>query len=361
MPTLFDGHARHANCYLIIAEKAAELFVREATQAKGVAIFDHNQEQIEVALEWVQQQGETHERDLVLASFIEAISATGTLRYNIRNKLIPLLKQRISAAQRLGLKDMEADAYDDLGIKHAYLGYLRQAIEFFQMARTIALEVPNRALVGDINNHIRLAHKQLKGHQQQSAKILTLFRLPLLHVKHWFSVLAKNPFMEIMVLNKIAGVYLEWGRLNAAATLFHRAILLSKEQSYRFGELDASIGLLHLEMLKGVAKGSAFTPLPFEDNREFEWSNDLLVLEALLDLVPAIQSAEIMAQSLRKNNDLRAIEIYQQLDQILLDTDKILLASEQKSEHKQELFISGLTTIKETIIAIIQLAYSSGE
>lgn len=360
MSTLFDAYARYANCYLLIAEKAAELFVREPTQAKGVAIFDHNREQIEAALEWVQQQEETPERDFVLASFIDALSAIGMLRYSIREKLIPLLEQRISAAQRLGLKDMEADAYDDLGIKYAYLGYLQQAIELFEMARVIALEASDRALIGDIENHIRLAHKQLKGHQQQPAKILTLLHLPVLHVRQLFAVLTRNPFMEIMVLNKLASIYLEWGRLNVAATLFHRAILLSKEQSYRFGELDASIGLLHLEMLKSVTTGNNFTSIPLKDSREFEWSNDLLVLETLLDLAPAIQGAEIMARSLQKNNDPRAIEIYEKLDRILSETEKIMMASQQNLGHRGEIFFSGLTTIKDTIAAIIEL-YSGGD
>lgn len=360
MPTLFDAYARHANCYLLIAEKAAELFVREPTQAEGVAIFDHNREQIEAALEWIQQQEETPERDLVLASFIDAVSAIGMLRYSIRDKLIPLLEQRISAAQRLGLKDMEADACDDLGVKYAYLGYLQQAIELFEMACVLALEASDRVLIGDIMNHIRLAHMQLKGHQQQPAKILTLIHLPVLHFRQLFAVLTRNPFMEIVVLNKLASIYLEWGRLNVAATLFHRAISLSNELSYRLGKLDASLGLLHLELLKSVTKGSNFSPLPLEVNHEFEWSNDLRVLETLLDLAPAIQNVETMAQSLQKNSDPRAFKIYEQLDRILSEMDKITLASQQKLEHRQEVFLSGLTTIKETITSIIKL-YSGGD
>ena len=179
MPTLYDAHVRHAHLYLLLAEKAGELFVKESTQSKGVAIFDHNRGQIEAALEWVEHQDDTRERDLVFVSFVDALSATGMVRYSIKEKLIPLLEQRVSAAQRLGLKDMEADACDDLGIKYAYLGYLRQAIEVFETARTIASEASDKDLVQDIEDHIRLARKQLKMHNQQPAKILTLFQLPL--------------------------------------------------------------------------------------------------------------------------------------------------------------------------------------
>jgi len=152
MPTSFSAHARHVNCFLLIAQKSAELYVQRTTQAKGVAIFDHNQEQIEAALEWVQHQDVTREIDLTLALFIEALSTVGMLRYSFRARLIPLLEQRVSAAQRLGSKSMEADAYDDLGIKYAYLGYLSQAIGLFETARVIALEESDKVLVRDIVN-----------------------------------------------------------------------------------------------------------------------------------------------------------------------------------------------------------------
>lgn len=183
MPALFNAYVRHVNCFLMIAQKSAELFVQSPTQSKGVAIFDHNQEQIETALEWVQHQDVTRERDLILALFIEALSAVGMLRYSVRARLIPLLEQRVSAAQRLGLKGMEADAYDDLGIKYAYLGYLRQAIELFETARTIAIEVSDNALVRDIDSHIRLAHKQLiKSERLPPTRLSNLFRLIIFKV-----------------------------------------------------------------------------------------------------------------------------------------------------------------------------------
>jgi len=356
MPNLYDAHARHVHLYLLLAEKAGELFVKDLTRSKGVTNFDQNRGQIEAALEWVVGQGETRERDIVLATFINALSALGMVRYSIKDKLIPLLLQRVSAAQRLGLKDMEADAYDDLGIKYAYLGYLRRAIEVFETAHAIASETSDKELVRDIENHLQLARNQLKGHKQQPGKILALLLpLPILQLKRWFAIVSKNPFMEIMVINQIASIYLEWGSLEAATSLFRRAILLSKEHAYRFGELDASMGMLHVEILKGPTMGEEFTSLPLEDNREFEWSNDLLVLETLLDLAPAIQTAETMAQSLQKNNDPRAAKIYKLLDQILAETDNILSGSQQESNNKQETFLSALTIIKDSLTAIMKM------
>jgi tetratricopeptide (TPR) repeat protein len=219
--------------------------VKDSTRSKGVANFDQNRNQIEAALEWVEYQDETRERDLVLASFIDALSATGMVRYSIKDKLIPLLEQRVSAAQRLGLKDMEADAYDDLGIKYAYLGFLRQAIEVFEIARSIASDTSDKELMRDIENHVQLARKQLKGHNQQSGKkFALLLPLPLFQLKRWFAVINKKPFMEIMVINRIASIYLEWGRLDAATSLFRHAIRLSKEHAYRFRRVKSIHGLV---------------------------------------------------------------------------------------------------------------------
>jgi hypothetical protein len=113
-------------------------------------------------------------------------------------------------------------------------------------------------------------------------------------------------------------------------------------------------------MLKDVTTGNNFTPLPLVDNREFDWSDDLLVLETLLDLAPAIQGAETRAQSLQNDNDPRADEIYKLLDQILAETDKILLASQQETKRKQVVFLGSLRIIKDTLTAILKL-YSSND
>lgn len=354
MPTFLAAYTRHVNCYLFLAERAAELYVKESTQAKGIAIFDHNRGQIEAALDWVGHQDETRNRDLVLAAFIDALSATGMLRYSIRDKLIPLLEQRISAAERLGLRDMEADAYDDLGIKYAYLGHLRQAIEVFEMAAGIASEVSDKELLSDIEKHVDLARRQLDGHSQSRPppKIYGLPHMALLQLQRWIAVFSKNPFMEVTALNKLASKYLEWGSLNTATRLFQRAVVLSKEIFFRLGELEASMGLLHVELLTGA---QSFTSLPLAENGEFEWSNDLLVLETLLELGPVIQQVEAVANILDRKGDLRADQVYGGLDEILGEMDKLLLAVREMSEKKDEKLLSGMKAIRAILKNTVKL------
>jgi len=356
MPRLFDAHARHANCYLVVAEKAAELFVRESTQTKGIAIFDDNRWQIEAALEWVEQQEETRERDLVMASFVDALSGPGTLRYSIRDKLIPLLEQKIPIAQRLGAKDMEADGYDDLGIKYAYLGYHREAIRLFQEAASIASESSDKDLQHDIQNHLELARQQLQGRSQKPANILTLFPLAFFQIKRGIAKISKNPFMQITALIRVANIYLEWGRFDAAARLFRHALDLSRENSYYLGEMDAATGVLYAEILMGSQN---FTPLPLADNAEFEWSNDLLVMQTLLELGPVIQKVETIADYMKQNGDSRASQIYNGLDNIMAEMDKLLIAIQQESENKQEILVSCMTTIRDILAATMKL--SAGE
>jgi tetratricopeptide (TPR) repeat protein len=358
MPKLFDAHARHSNCYLVLAEKAAELFVRESTQTKGITIFDDNRGQIEAALEWVEQQEETHERDLVLAAFVDALSGPGMLRYSIRDRLIPLLEQRISIAQRLGAKDMEADAYDDLGIKYAYLGYHQEAIKLFQKAAGGASEASYKDLRHDIQKHLELARKQLQGRSQKPANVLTLVRLVFFQVKRGIAQVSKNPFMEITALNRVASIYLEWGWPDVAARLFQRAMNLSKENAYQLGELDAAMGLLYSEILMGSQN---FTPLPLAENVQFEWSNDLLVMQTLLELGPVIQKVETIAHHMKQSGDSRASQIYQGLDNIMAEMDKLLSAIQQKTENKQEILVSCMTAIRDILANTIILSSKENE
>lgn len=356
MPTFLDARTRHTNCYLHLAESAADSFAHESMQAEGIAIFDHNRVQIETALEWIQKLEETYVRDIAFVAFVDAFSAMGMLRYSIRDRLIPLMEQKIAVAQRLGMKDMEADAYDDLGIKYAYLGYLRQAIDLFQTARMIALQTSDQELLKDIENHIQQARSQLGGQIHLPVRLTGILKLLPLVLRLQIARFQKNPFVEVNVLNDIADIYLQRGKFDKAAKLFSRAIVLSKSNSYRLGQLDASMGLLQVEVMKQgeVAELSTALRVP-ELGDDFEWSNDLLFLQTMLELQPAIDTAERMAQSLAAKNLLRAKEIYELLDRIFAEMDLAQYAVQEKSDRKQEILLTSLTAIRDSLAHIIRL------
>ena len=139
---------------------------------------------------------------------------------------------------------------------------------------------------------------------------------------------------------------------DAAARLFQRAMNLSKENAYQLVELDAAMGLLYSEILMGSQN---FTPLPLAENVQFEWSNDLLVMQTLLELGPVIEKVETIAQHMKQSGDSRSSQIYQGLDNIMAEMDKLLSAIQQKTENKQEILVSCMTAIRDIVASTMEL------
>jgi tetratricopeptide (TPR) repeat protein len=357
MPSSYEAYWRHANLYLSAAEGADELFSKKLTQEKGITIFDQNREQIESAIEWIIHQDATSQTDILLSRFADALSSIGMVRYSVKEKLIPLIEQKIAAAQRLGWKDLEADSFDGLGILHAFLGYLQLSIQYFEMAYEIANRIGNEELKRNIQTHIRLAHKQLKKKNlPPTEKFPGLLRLILLRLRLLFAEIIKNPYTEITTLNSIANIYLDLRKWNSAIRHYQRAIAISKKHSYRFGELQASMGLLQAEMSKNMSRDELLSASRVSNlASDFEWSTDLSVFETLLEIAPAIQNAESIAIRLSRKNDPRTSEIYKQLDQIMIRTSEIVSAASERSTQKHEVFIAGLKGIKDNLASITEI------
>jgi tetratricopeptide (TPR) repeat protein len=225
MPSLYDAFWRYANLYLSVAVGADQLFSKEITQEKGISIFDQNREQIDGALDWITHQEPTSQTDILLSHFADALSSVGMVRYSVRERLIPLIERKIASAQRLGWKDLEADSFDGLGILYAFLGYLQQAIQYFEMAYEIADQSGYEELKRDIQAHIRVAQEQLKKKSiLPSAKFSNLLRLMLLRLRLLFAKINKNPFTEIAILNSIANIYLDLGKWDLAIQDYQQAI-----------------------------------------------------------------------------------------------------------------------------------------
>ena len=196
MPSIHDARWRFANHYLSVAEEADQFYSREITQEKGVSIFDQNRGQIESVLAWMTEQDPDERIDIFLARFVDAISSIGLIRFSIKENLIPLHERKIAAARNLGWKDLEADSLDGLGIVIAYLGYLPQAIHYFESAYEIAKQTDDKDLKRDIQAHILLAKKQLKNRGKPvKMKLLDLVRLIPLQFKFLFASIIENPFI----------------------------------------------------------------------------------------------------------------------------------------------------------------------
>lgn len=358
MPSLYGAYWRHAILFLSVAERVDQLFSKELTQEKGISIFDQNMEQIESALEWITHQDPTNQTDTLLAQFVEALSAVGMVRYSVKEKLIPLNEQKIAAVQRRGWKELEADSFDGLGVLYAFLGFLPQAVQYFECAYEIANQIKNKGLKRDIQKHILLAKKQLKKRGiSQSRKFFGLLQLIPLRLRLLFTKISKNPFTEITTCNSIANIFLDLGKWDSAIKHYQWAISKSQKHSYRFGELQASMGLLQAEMSKFKSKSEPVSVgLISQLANDFEWSTDFSVFETLLEVAPAIRNAEVFASHLAKENDPRARQIYERLDQIMLNTNDIVSVVSEGSSQKHEVFLAALQGIKDNLASIVSMA-----
>ncbi len=360
MTSIFRARWMHTNLYLNAAENADQLFLEEKTKEKGLSVLDQNREQIDTAIEWVVQQVPTNETDILLARFADALSAIGMIRYSVPDTLIPLSEKKIVAAQRLGSKELEADSLDGLGILYAFLGYMSEAVYYFEQAYEIADQVKHEELKREIKTHLKLARKQMSNRQvSPRSKFLGAIQLIRLHWKYYFVRATRKPFAQVTTLNKIASLYLILGKWDFSIRYYQQAISISKEHLYRFGELEASMGLLQAEMSKekgGNGALSAGNVSNLVTEIGFEWSIDFSVFETLLEIAPTIKDVEIIANQLAKINDPRASEIYGLLDQIMINTTEIVTTASEESVHKHKLFLNALERIKDDLASIVKIA-----
>ncbi len=350
----------HANLYLNAAEKADQLFSEEKTKENGLSVLDQEREQIDAALVWVIWQVPTNETDILLVRFADALFAIGMVRYSVPDTLIPLSEKKIVAARRLGSKELEADSLDGLGILYAFLSYMREAVYCFEQAYELADQLKHKELKRGIQTHLKLARKQMSNRRVSSgSKFLGAIQLILLHWKYYFIRVTRKPFAQVTTLNKIASLYLFLGKWGFSIHYYQQAISISKEHLYRFGELEASMGLLQVEISKekGRSNSSSTSNLGNLVNEfGFEWSTDFSVFETLLELAPTIRDAEIIAIQLTKNNDTRADEIYKMLDQIMMRTSEIISTVSDLTSNKHEIFINALQDITDDLSDIVKIS-----
>lgn len=360
MPTSKDAIKRHIMYCLTISEMVNNLFLEEKTQERSVNIFDRIQGQIDLAMIRVLQQDPNNETEIVLARFVDAISQVGMARYSVQETLIPLAERKLLAAKRLGWKDLEADALDGLGILYAFLGYLQQAVQYFEMAYQIALKIKNKELKRDIQTHLKMAQKQTGNRKTSSMlKFPSLFRLISFRLKALIARIYKNPFSQVAALNGLAGIYLDFQKWDLSIDYYQQAIAISHKHSYRFGELEASIGQLQAEMTRGASTGvSLLTGMVGNLASEFgfKWSRDFSVFEILFEIAPAIRDAETISRRLARNNDPRAGEILGLLDQIMTKINEIVSAAIEDTSVKDEIFIDSLVTIKNNLANIVKIS-----
>lgn len=358
MPSLHEAYWRHTNLYLSIIEEANNLFNSNVGQEKGLVVFDLNSDQIDSAISWLIQLVPTDQTDFLLVHFVDALSMIGIIRYGASEILIPLYECQIAATQRLSIKELEADAIDGLGILYAYLGHLPRAIDCFQHAKRIADGSKDKELRKDIKNHIRLANKQLEDKNMfslQITKVTCVLRLIPAGISLRLAQLKRDRFSEIKSLNRIANILLTLEKWDISNLYFQRAKSLSQTLSYRFGQLEASMGLFQVEISQDARGEISYVRELRDLSSDFEWGVDVQVMEALIEIIPTIDHIEAIANYLAKKNDPMANEIFQQLDQIMLRTEEIVTSTRKDTIQKHEVFITALQGIRDNLARVVQV------
>ena len=324
MPLLNEAYWRHANLYLYISEKANTLFINNKTN-QALILFDLNRNQITNALNWIVEKEPTDKLDLLYIQYMNALSLIGLIRFSVRGELIPYVERKITIAQRLNWIDMEVDSFDELGIIYAYLGYIEEASDYFEKAYEIASKIEDVEFSRVIQKHMHLATKQIKPENSLLIqKSPNIFKLIKYQVKLLWEQYNKNFLAQITIHNSLANNYLSFKRPTKAIWHLQKSLSISKKFSYDIGVIESSLGLLQANIVKDRNLHNSIYEIS-DMAEDFEWSDDLKVLDTLCSIIPIIQNAEIFANQLGNNSTARLIFCY--LDAIMEKENNIVSLS----------------------------------
>jgi tetratricopeptide (TPR) repeat protein len=164
MPSVYEANLCHARYYLDVARHCDELFQEKGNLLEAtLSLFDQERSQIDRARHGLQHRPPTPETDEMLIGYGDSIVqiALETLRYDVRQEIIPDYMLQVAAARRLHRREIEADILDSLGIFHAFLGNHSSAIPYFESAFKLAQEIGDSDSANDYRTHLAQARKSI--------------------------------------------------------------------------------------------------------------------------------------------------------------------------------------------------------
>ncbi|HEU4326542.1 MAG TPA: tetratricopeptide repeat protein [Roseiflexaceae bacterium] len=161
---LFTAKLRHAQYYIALIAEAEQQFRRGGNGIlTGLAVFDQERLNLDLARSWLQSQAESDQTktlDKLLIADASANAHMGDLRYAKRSDRIPQLEHALIAAHRLEERAFQGVLLNNLGIVYRQLGETRHALAFFKQAITIARETGNCLGEGQILANLGNAYRQ---------------------------------------------------------------------------------------------------------------------------------------------------------------------------------------------------------
>jgi tetratricopeptide (TPR) repeat protein len=160
-------HLSHARHYTEVGDEADSTYLK-GDAVGGLALFDRERAQIEVAWAWLaEREGEAAARQLI--ALVDAVAYTIALRFQPRQR-IAWRESQLRAARLVGDQRGEGKALGNLGDAHADLGDARQAIGYFEQALLIDREIGYKPGEGsDLWNSAR-AHASLGNRPEAIAR-----------------------------------------------------------------------------------------------------------------------------------------------------------------------------------------------
>jgi len=152
---------RHARYYEELISYAQDELYLKGKVSEGLALFDHERRQFDVAWQWVQQQSPAHDTDKLLIQFEGAVYAFANMRYDARHDRVPHLQALLEASRRLNDKFAEGAALGNLGLAYADLGEYHRAIEYHEQALVISREIGDRRGEGSALGNLGSAYADL--------------------------------------------------------------------------------------------------------------------------------------------------------------------------------------------------------
>jgi tetratricopeptide (TPR) repeat protein len=185
----------------------------------ALARFDTERPHVDAGCGWMANHAGTAQGDRLLLDAALATRCVGALRYDVLHQRIPLWERARAAAQRLGDRDAEARALNNLGIAYAQLGDPQQAIPYYEQMLAIVRASGDRRTEKLALGNLGRAYADL-GDPRQA---IDYFEQVLAIVRA-----LGDRRMEGIALGNLGNAYTDLGEARRAIAYFEEAVALAR-------------------------------------------------------------------------------------------------------------------------------------
>ncbi|HEU4325874.1 MAG TPA: tetratricopeptide repeat protein [Roseiflexaceae bacterium] len=212
--------------------------------AAALARFNTERPHLDAARRWASRHAGTPKGDRLLLAVATATASIGRLRYNARRERIPLWEAVCTAARRLGERQAEARALNQLGNAYLDLGEARRASGYFEEALAIHRALGERQSECEVLNNLGLACYVL-GELRRA--------IPCFEESLALARLLNDQRREAMALNNLGITYHELGEAWHAVRYYEQGVAVMQARGNQLGEgqIMSNLGLAHAELGQG--------------------------------------------------------------------------------------------------------------